>query len=249
MQIYAYYVMSSRKKTLNDKFNILSEKQCARNFVFLLKYNQLDAYFMDQINCPKFPDDLRIGREIIDCNLDSFFDGFFDEEWSTLDGILPTGKAIVILHTHGLRIAVDDVTYDIHNSQIISIDKESSSELRQEYKSNLGRVLPGGMLMGTRGVILGGLSSIEARSKRVPIQYVSINFWDVDSKTPQTILISCEKDEPVDEFINRQKAENALNISQNRVAGDDKHQRVVIAVICSIIFCILFVIFIVMSSL
>lgn len=184
MQIYAYYVMSSRKKTLNDKFNILSEKQCARNFVLLLKYNQLDTYFMDQINCPKFPDDLRIGREIIDCNLDSFFDGFFDEEWSTLDGILPTGKAIVILHTHGLRIAVDDVTYDIHNSQIISIVKESSSELRQEYKSNLGRVLPGGMLMGTRGAILGGLSSIEARSKRVPIQYVSINFWDVDSKTP-----------------------------------------------------------------
>ena len=204
---------------------------------------------MDQINCPKFPDDLRIGREIIDCNLGSFFDGFFDEEWSTLDGILPTGKAIVLLHTHGLRIAVDDVTYDIHNSQIISIDKESSSELGQEYKSNLGRVLLGGMLMGTRGAILGGLSSIEARSKRVPIQYVSINFWDVDSKTPQTILISCEKDEPVDEFINRQKAENALNISQNRVAGDDKHQRVVIAVICSIIFCILFVIFIVMSSL
>lgn len=113
MQIYAYYVMSSRKKTLNDKFNISSEKQCARNFVLLLKYNQLDTYFMDQINCPKFPDDLRIGREIIDCNLDSFFDGFFDEEWSTLDGILPTGKAIVVLHTHGLRIAVDDVTYDI----------------------------------------------------------------------------------------------------------------------------------------
>ena len=102
--------------------------------------------------------------------------------------------------------------------------------------------------MGTRGAILGGLSSIEARSKRVPIQYVSINFWNVDSKTPQTILISCEKDEPVDEFINRQKAENALNISQNRVAGDDKRQRVVIA-ICCIIFCILFVIFIVMSSL
>ncbi len=104
MQIYAYYVMSSRKKTLNDKFNILSEKQCARNFVLLLEYNQLDTYFMDQINCPKFPDDLRIGREIIDCNLDSFFDGFFDEEWSTLDSILPTGKAIVLLHTHGLRV-------------------------------------------------------------------------------------------------------------------------------------------------
>lgn len=185
MQIYAYYVMSSRKKTLNDKFNILSEKQCARNFVLLLKYNQLDTYFMDQINCPKFPDDLRIRREIIDCNLESFFDGFFDEEWSTLDGILPTGKAIVLLHTHGLRIAVDDVTYDIHNSQIISIDKESSSELRQESKSNLGRVLLGGMLMGTRGAILGGLSSIEARSKRVPIQYVSINFWDVEN-TPDT---------------------------------------------------------------
>lgn len=204
---------------------------------------------MDQINCPKFPDDLRIGREIIDLHLDYLFEGFFSEEWSTLDGILPTGKAIVLLHTHGLRIAVDDVNYDIHNSQIISIDKESSSELRQEYKSSLGRVLLGGMLMGTRGAILGGLSSIEARSKRVPIQYVSINFWDVDSKTPQTILISCEKDEPVDAFINRQKAENELNISQNRVAGDEKHQRVAIAVIFSIIFCILFVIFIVMSSL
>ncbi len=184
MQIYAYYVMSSRKKTLNDRFNILSEKQCERNFVLLFKYNHLDTYFMDQINCPKFPDDLRIGREIIDCNLDSFFDGFFDEEWSTLDGILPTGKAIVVLHTHGLRIAVDDVTYDIHNSQIISIDKESSSELRQEYKSNLGRVLPGGMLMGTRGAILCGLSSIETWSKRVPIQYVSINLGCRLENTP-----------------------------------------------------------------
>lgn len=204
---------------------------------------------MDQINCPKFPDDLRIGREIIDWNLDYLFERFFSEEWSTLDGILPTGKAIVLLHTHGLRIAVDDVNYDIHNSQIISIDKESSSELRQKYKSSLGRVLLGGMLMGTRGAILGGLSSIEARSERVPIQYVSINFWDVDSKTPQTILISCEKDEPVDEFINRQKAENVLNISQNRVAGDEKHQRVVIAVIFYIICCILFLIIIVMSNL
>lgn len=30
-------------------------------------------------------------------------------------------------------------------------------------------------------------------------------------------------DQPIDEFSNRQKEENALNISQNRVAEDDKH--------------------------
>ncbi len=63
---------------------------------------------------------------------------------------------------------------------------------------------------------------------------------------PQTILISCEMDQPIDEFSNRQKEENALNISQNRVAEDDKHQRLVIA-ICFIIFCVLFMVIIFMS--
>lgn len=50
---------------------------------------------MAQIDCPKFPSDLRIGREITDLHLDFAFWGFFSKRWSTLDGILPAGEALV----------------------------------------------------------------------------------------------------------------------------------------------------------
>lgn len=173
------------------------------------------------IPCPEFPSDLRIGQQITNWKFDAAFKAIYSEQLSTLKGILPSGEANVLLHSHGIRIMVGLSNYDIHNSQIISIVKTSSAELGQVNKSVVGRAVIGDIIMGPLGAIVGGMSGIGTKSAVVVTQYVAINYWDVTSKTPQTILLSCDGSQAVDAFINRQKEENSLNINQNRTAEEE----------------------------
>lgn len=173
------------------------------------------------IPCPDFPEDLRIGQQITNWSFDAAFKGVYSEQLSTMKGILPSGEANILLHSHGLRIMVGLESYDIHNSQIISIVKTSSAELGQVNKSVVGRAVLGDIIMGPLGAIVGGMSGIGGKQGVVVTQYVAINYWDIASRTPQTILLTCDKKQPIDAFIMRQKKENEVNTTENRVAEQE----------------------------
>ena len=171
---------------------------------------------LEHLVCPDFPADLSIGQQITNWKFDAAFNGIFDQSINTVP--LTSGEVQVILHTHGIRLWVGLQTYEIHNSQIINIRKTTSAQLVQMNKSVIGRAVVGDLIMGPLGAIIGGMSALGAKQGVVVTQYVVINFWDVATRTPQTLLITCNGDQTVDAFINRQKEESDKNTSENRVA-------------------------------
>ena len=194
---------------------------------------------LEHLVCPDFPSDLNIGQQITNWKFDAAFKGIFDQSINTIP--LTSGEVQVILHTHGIRIWVGLQTFEIHNSQIINIQKTTSAQLAQMNKSVIGRAVVGDLIMGPLGAIIGGMSALGAKQGVVVTQYVVINFWDVNSRTPQTLLITCNGDQSVDAFINRQKEESQKNISENRVA-EQEHLPVWLIVCIAIIIISLIVI-------
>ena len=162
------------------------------------------------------------------------FKGFFDQSINTIP--LTSGEVQVILHTHGIRLWVGLQTYEIHNSQIINIQKTTSAQLAQMNKSVIGRAVVGDLIMGPLGAVIGGMSALGAKQGVVVTQYVVINFWDVNTRTPQTLLITCNGDQTVDAFINRQKDESQKNITENR-APEAEHLPVW-AIVCVVVIII-----------
>ena len=185
------------------------------------------------INCPEtFPSDLRIGQQITNWKFDAALKGIYSQSENTITSI-PSGNVQVILHSHGVRIWGGLNTFDIHNSQIISIEKTSSAEIIKTNKSVIGRAVVGNLIMGPLGAIVGGMSGLSTKDKLQVIQYLIINFWDVNTRTPQSILIQCDDSQPISAFINRQQLENNLNTNENRTA-EEEHTPIW-AIICIII--------------
>ena len=196
------------------------------------------------ILCPNtFPKNLSIGKQITNWKLDAAFEGIYNQAENVI-GSINSGKVKVMLHTHGVRIWSGINMYDIHNSQIINIVKTSSAELVQANKSVLGRAVVGALIMGPLGAVVGGMSGISAKEKLQIRQYLVINFWEIDTRTSQSILIQCDEAQPISSFIERQKQENSINLSQHRVA--EKESTPIWAIICVfvIILSILTVIFV-----
>ena len=188
------------------------------------------------IPCPtSFPSDLRIGQQITNWTFDAAFEGFYSQTENTITSI-PSGKVQVLLHTHGVRVFGGLNMFDIHNSQIINIIKTSSAQLVQANKSVIGRAVVGSIIMGPLGAIVGGMSGLSTKDKLLVTQYVVINFWDVELRSPQSLLIQCDNAQPIDAFIARQKKEAKTNITENRVA-EEEHTPVW-AIICIIIIII-----------
>lgn len=186
---------------------------------------------LEHLVCPDFPADLSIGQQITNWKFDAAFKGIFDQSINTIP--LTSGEVQVILHTHGIRLWVGLQTYEIHHSQIINIQKTTSAQLAQMNKSVIGRAVVGDLIMGPLGAIIGGMSALGAKQGVVVTQYVVINFWDVNTRTPQTLLITCNGDQTVDAFINRQKEESQKNISEDR-APEAEHMPIW-AIICILV--------------
>lgn len=197
------------------------------------------------MGCPDFPSDLRIGQQITNWKFDSALKAIYSEQLSSLKGILPSGNADVTLHSHGLRITVGWRNYDIHNSQIISIVKTSSAELSQVNKSVVGRAVLGGVILGPLGAIIGGMSGIGSKSRLVVHQYLAINYWDTSTRRPQTILLTCDKNQNLDGFIQRQKNEDAKNLAENRVAEKEEFMPVFAIAGIAVIILILLLVFLI----
>ena len=52
-------------------------------------------------------------------------------------------------------------------------------------------------------------------------QFVIINFWDIDTKSAQSLLIQCDNNQPIDAFISRQIKEAQTNLTENRIAEEE----------------------------
>lgn len=190
---------------------------------------------LEELKFPDLPADLSIGKQITNWSFDSAFDGFFDGRENLISKI-PSGKVNVLLHTHGLQIVSGLNFYPIHNAQIISLRKTTQEELTKMDKSVIGRAVVGGLILGPLGAIVGGMSGIGSKEKFINKQYFVINFWDIETKSTQTILIGSTENTKIDAFILRQQKEENQNISENRKPEENKTPAW--AIICIIVIVI-----------
>ncbi|WP_245156547.1 zinc ribbon domain-containing protein [Clostridium aminobutyricum] len=143
--------------------------------------------------CPIFPDDLNIGMFLkvskdtaIQCKFDKSdndFEKFQDE------------KMMIVLCKNGIDLkSFGTNKLEIHKSQIIKLEHISKQEILIKGKSVIGRAIIGGVLTGGVGAIVGGLSGIGEKKTKIGLNYLVINFWDIETKTPQVIILNSEQD-------------------------------------------------------
>ena len=190
---------------------------------------------------PELPTNLEIGKQIVNWGGNAAFDGVYNQGENLITEI-PSGKVKVILHTHGLKVVKGLTFYPIHNSQIISIKQTSREELSKSDKSVIGRAVVGGLILGPLGAIVGGMSGIGSKEKLKNQHYLVINYWDKETKSAQTLLISGDKT-LINAFIKKHEKEELINETENRLPEKDKMPVWGIIAIVVIIVSILIIIF------
>jgi len=174
----------------------------------------------DLLKFPELPTNLEIGKQIVNWGGNAAFDGVYNQEENLITEI-PSGKVKVILHTHGLQIVKGLSFYPIHNSQIISLKLTSQEELSKTDKSVIGRAVIGGLILGPLGAIVGGMSGIGNKEKLENKHYLVINFWDKETKSAQTLLVSGNKT-LIKAFIEKNIKEKLTNEVENRLPEKNK---------------------------
>lgn len=183
---------------------------------------------------PGLPDDLKIGKQITNWNKDSYFKGDYTRDENVI-GNLDSGKINVMLHTHGISLSTSLThTLNIHNTQIISLIAKTRGELVSADKSVIGRAVVGGLVFGGVGAIVGGVSGLSKSEKVVDKTYLIVNYWDVKTESPQTILVSGNRT-LITNFINRQQKESALNESGRKAELEKNTAGKVIMVVLLVI--------------
>ena len=188
---------------------------------------------------PELPTNLELGKQITNWGGDAAFDGFYDHEENVVT-VIPNGKVMVALHTHGIAVLKAlglTANHEIHNSQIISLKQTSREELKKTDKSVIGRAVVGGVILGPLGAIVGGMSAFGNKEKSVNIHYLVMNYWDTKTKAAQTLLIRGNKT-LINAFINRNEKEKTLNETSKRKPEQDKTPTFVKVFLSIIIFSI-----------
>lgn len=166
----------------------------------------------EELKFPELPENLNIGKQVPNWGNDAAFKGHY-YHFENLVKKIPEGSVTVLIHTHGIQIMSGFEFYKIHESQIISLEKTTESELIKMDKSVIGRAVVGGLILGPLGAIIGGLSGVGSREKISQKNYLIINFWDTESRAAQTLLIRSSNEPTL--FILRQKKE----IEKNKATG------------------------------
>lgn len=188
----------------------------------------------DTLIFPTLPSDLNIGQQITNWKFDASIDGYYDHSENSIKQIAH-GKVNVLLHTHGIQVFKGVSFFPIHNSQIISINTAWREDLVKTDKSVIGRAVVGGLILGPLGAIVGGMSGIGTKEKYENKYYMIINYWDPQTQSPQTLLISGPQAQ-IDPFINRHSQEKITNENEHRVA--EQNTTPAWAIICLIIIVI-----------
>jgi len=158
---------------------------------------------------PKLPDDLSIGKKYTNWTYDVLVNGFFSKADNIVDCI-PEGKVQVQLFHKGIGVygrASFRAAIEIHYSQIINLYATTIDEIvtMNSGKSVIGRSIAGGLLFGPFGALLAGMSGIGEKAVNLGKEILIINYWDLKSKSPFSIIIHTNDGFPnyVSRFLNR----------------------------------------------
>jgi len=141
---------------------------------------------------PVLPSDLDIGKQITNWGGNAYFKGEVKQSENVLE--VEDRSVNIAMHHNGVLITYGLLTplLELHNKQIISFKKASNEELSSTDKSVVGRAVLGGLILGPLGAVVGGMSGVN-KSKLKDIQYLIINYWDLESKSPSSVLIRGSK--------------------------------------------------------
>ena len=158
---------------------------------------------------PEFPAIMNVGKQIANWKGDAYIpNAFFSYDVNSIRAI-PEGKVGVAAHTNGICIIGGTSFYYIHHMQIVNMSCVKGEQLISKDKSVIGRAAVGAILLGPLGAIIGGMSGIGSKVKKVGKFFLVINYWDVVSHQVQTLLVSMT-DEYV-QFIKRAEEEKEKN--------------------------------------
>ena len=154
---------------------------------------------------PNLPTVMNIGEQITNWGLDAAISGAYYLGEINATNYLEDGKCIVAAHTNGICLTTGMKSLNISHEQIVDMKFISQKQLTTEKKSVVGRAIVGGVLLGPLAAVVGGMSGLGSKTKKLGDYVFVINFWDVFTRQIQSLLI-CTKYEAV-QFINRVEKE------------------------------------------
>lgn len=136
------------------------------------------------------------------------------------------GPTAIVFHKNGLKIHSGVFKkFEIPYSNIITVqyeDRDSLGNYKNKDKSVVGRAVAGGLLLGPLGAVVGGMSGIGTKSKKLDQEsdYLVINYWDKSTKSNEVLLFAgknkrSEYNKFVSDFLKRK--------SQSRKVLNDNH--------------------------
>lgn len=152
----------------------------------------------EELHFPDLPDDLSLGKSLVTVDLDTSVHGDYKKEINNINGFVD-GRMTVDLYENGIQlfnykfnernIKENAIILHIHKSQIISMNAYSETEIKEKNKSIVGRAIVGGILTGGFGAVVGGMTGIGTKKKEVIKWCFVMEFWDVCSKSKETITL------------------------------------------------------------
>ena len=192
------------------------------------KPNELEK----SVTCPNFPADMDIGPWVVSRVDRNHINGYYNRD----ENIVSLGKssrARVELTSKGIDILLNhESKLKLHKVQIISISYSdrgkitgSESDVRSQVLKN---AIVGGALLGPAGAVVGGLLGANSKHK-VAQQHgdrlLVINYWEISTKTIQTLLISGQSEEIIElvkvyqDEVASGNTENIKQMSGSEAAG------------------------------
>ena len=194
-------------------------KSCPNCGCPICQEEELNNNIEKQPPFPELPAILNVGSQITNWSFDAAFDGSYFHSVNVIHTI-PEGDVKVVLHTNGICIYKALTFYYISSQQIVNMTITTQEKIVTENKSVIGRAVVGGLLLGPLAAVVGGISGIGTKQKLKGKYYLVVNFWDVNSRQLQTILI-CTK-QLINSFVdryNKEKEKNNIPQGSNIVAN------------------------------
>jgi hypothetical protein len=133
----------------------------------------------DFLQFPELPKDLSLGQNVTHSGERTSIEGKINREYSTIDEITDE-KVILNLHVFGIRFS-GGLFLNIHDSQINSIKLTTKSEIEAnevEYHLHSDDTI-------------NEINTTESKTNEV--FYLVINYWDIQSKLLQTLVVDANK--------------------------------------------------------
>jgi hypothetical protein len=135
------------------------------------------------------------------------------------------GPTAIVFHKNGLKIHSGVFKkFEIPYSNIITVqyeDRDSLGNYKTKDKSVVGRAVAGGLLLGPLGAVVGGMSGIGTKSKKLDQEsdYLVINYWDKSTKSNEALLFTgknkrSEYNKFVSDFLKR-KSQSRKVLNEN----------------------------------